>query len=478
MSIFSAFSDAWRNRHKMGDEHQTRELAAFLPAALEIQHAPPNPLAKVLSRTLMILFTLGVIWAFVGEVNIVASAEGKIIPSSRVKQIQPLDKAVVKRILVKEGQRVKQGQALIELDSTLTHADENRLSSEKHRAELQLAIKEGLFVLLNQADNKINNSEKNSQAFISFESVTFQAPEDTLTAEYQLHKQLLWQQWQQYQSQGQSLHSSLTENKAQQRASQAIITKLAQTLPIISKRAKTMKGLFDKKLMAETEFLVLEQQRIEQTQDLAAERHRLTQLRASNTGIHNQLNTLTAQTKATTLAEIAELQRQCASLQEELAKAHDLNAKQTLYAPVSGQVQELAINTVGGVVMEAQQLMLIVPDESQLEVEVFLDNKDIGFVFEGMDAEVKIHTFPFTKYGLIEGHIISISDDATVDEQQGLIYRMNLLMDKNTIWVDEREVKLMPGMAVTAEVKTGKRRIIEFFLAPLLRYKNESIRER
>lgn len=127
---------------------------------------------------------------------------------------------------------------------------------------------------------------------------------------------------------------------------------------------------------------------------------------------------------------------------------------------------------------EAQQLMLIVPDESQLEVEVFLDNKDIGFVIEGMDAEIKIHTFPFTKYGLIDGHITSISDDATIDEQQGLIYRMNLVMDKNTIWVDEREVKLMPGMAVTAEVKTGKRRIIEFFLAPLLRYKDESIRER
>lgn len=473
MSIFTAFSDAWRNRHKMGDEHQTRELAAFLPAALEIQHAPPNPLAKVLSRTLMLLFTLGVIWALIGEVNIVASAEGKIIPSSRVKQIQPLEKAVVKQILVKEGQRVKQGQALIELDSTLTHADENRLSSEKHRAQLQLAIKESLLSLLNQADKENKTSQH-----ATFENVSFQSPEQTLEAEHQLHKHLLWQQWQQYKAQRQTLYSSLIENKAQQSGSRATIVKLEQTLPIISKRAKTMKGLYDKKLMAETEFLVLEQQRIEQTQDLAVERHRLNQLQASHTGIKDQLNSLTAQTKATTLAEIAELQRQCASLQEELTKAQDLNAKQTLYAPVSGQVQELAINTVGGVVMEAQLLMLIVPDEPQLEVEVFLDNKDIGFVQEGMDAEIKIHTFPFTKYGLIDGHITSIADDATVDEQQGLIYRMNLLMDENTIWVNEREVKLMPGMAVTAEVNIGKRRIIEFFLAPLLRYKDESIRER
>lgn len=192
----------------------------------------------------------------------------------------------------------------------------------------------------------------------------------------------------------------------------------------------------------------------------------------------SQLQTLTAQTKAKTLQEIAEYQRQLASLDEELAKASDLNAKQILYAPVSGQVQELAINTVGGVVTEAQQLMLIVPNEEQLEVEVFLENKDIGFVAEGMNAEFKIHTFPFTKYGVIDGQVITVSDDATVDEKRGLIYGMHLLMHKNTIWVDNKEVRLMPGLAVTAEVKTGTRRIVEFFLAPLLKHGNESLRER
>jgi hemolysin D len=141
-------------------------------------------------------------------------------------------------------------------------------------------------------------------------------------------------------------------------------------------------------------------------------------------------------------------------------------------------VQELTVNTVGGVVTDAQQLMLIVPDEVQLEVEVFLENKDIGFVEEGMPAEIKVHTFPFTKYGLIGGEVTMISDDATVDEQRGLIYGMQLAMAKNTIGVNGKSVKLMPGMAVTAEVQTGKRRVIEFFMAPLLRHKQESIRER
>lgn len=468
MSAWAVFKDAWQNRHQIGSEHHTRELAAFLPAALEIAHAPANPLAKWLGRLLILLFTLGVIWAMFGEVNIVASAEGKIIPSSRVKQIQPLEKAVVKAILVSDGQYVKQGQALIELDSALTDADEKRLSSELHSAGSQLAIQHAFIDLLDTAlPNQVNK-----------ESLIIDLPDEVSEAQRLLHRDLLWQQWQQYQSQQSNLLNNLSEIKAEQAATRAIIKKLQQTLPMITKRTDTMAALYEQRLVPETEHLELEQERIEQTQDLAAERQRLKQLRASEAGLQDQLNTLVAQTKTNTLTQVTELQRQYSSIKEELAKATDLNAKQILYAPVSGQVQELAINTVGGVVMEAQQLMLIVPDEQQLEVEVFLENKDIGFVQEGMPAEIKIHTFPFTKYGLIDGEITTISDDATIDEQRGLIYGMHLLMNQNTIEVKGKDVRLMPGMAVTAELKTGERRVIEFFLAPLLRYKDESIRER
>jgi hemolysin D len=165
-------------------------------------------------------------------------------------------------------------------------------------------------------------------------------------------------------------------------------------------------------------------------------------------------------------------------MNEELIKARDVNAKQILYAPVAGHIQELAISTIGGVVKEAQILMLIVPDGEHLEVEVFLENKDIGFVNEGMTAEIKIHTFPFTKYGIIDGEVITVSDDATLDEKRGLIYGMRLLMTKNTLRVNDKDVKLIPGMAVTAEMQIGHRRLIEFFMAPLLRYRQEGLRER
>lgn len=470
MNALDIFKDAWKDRGSMGDAHKSRELAAFLPAALEIQEAPPNPITQWLARALIVLVTLAIIWACVGKVNIVATAEGKIIPSSRVKVIQPLEKAVVKNILVSSGEYITKGQPLIELDSTLAHADKNRVIGELQSMQLKLAVNRALLELLalpTQQQQQINLA---TLALTQLDGVSEQ--------NHQLHKQLLWQQWQQYSAEYQTLKNTQLKTAAEQAMTQEIIHKFEQTLPIINQRTESLKQLYSQHFVSEADYLQLEQERISQRQNLAAEKQRLKQLIAAEAEVQQQSKSLTAQINATKLAEVSEIQRQIATLQEELTKASDIHAKHILYAPVSGRVQELAINTIGGVVTDAQQLMLIVPDETQLEVEVFLENKDIGFVHEGMAAEIKIHTFPFTKYGVINGQVTIISNDATVDEQRGLIYGMRLLMEENRLIVNGKETKLMPGMAVTAEMQTGKRRIIEFFLAPLMQHGKESIRER
>ena len=166
------------------------------------------------------------------------------------------------------------------------------------------------------------------------------------------------------------------------------------------------------------------------------------------------------------------------SLQEELNKARDLNRKQLLTSPVDGIVQDLAIHTVGGVVTSVQELMKIVPENQTLEVEAWLQNQDIGFVETAQSAEIKIHTFPFTKYGVIDGAIEKISADAIADEQQGLIYKTTFSMDKTWLNVEGKTVNLVPGMGVSVEVKTGKRLLIEYVLTPLLKYKMDSVEER
>nr|VFK19808.1 MAG: hemolysin D [Candidatus Kentron sp. LFY] len=473
MSAWALLKDAWKNRDKMGDAKQSRELAAFLPPALEIQESPPNPLARWLAWSLLALVLIAIGWAILGRVNVVASAEGKIIPSSRVKQVQPLEKGVVKAILVNEGEYVTQGQSLIELDATLTSADQNRLQTELHSTEWNLAVNRALLTQIERA-----TAGQGNQKPIQRHQLSLTAPSSTTTRERRLYRHLLWQAWRQYWSQYQSLQGNLRKTQAQQAVSREIITKLEQTLPIVTKRARMLQKLHKKSFASEADYLEAEQERIQTRQDLAAEKQRQKELLAAESEAREQINAHIAQSSTTLLTQITDQQRKMAALREELIKATDRNDKQILHAPVAGRVQELAINTVGGVVTEAQQLLLIVPDEEQLEVEVFLENKDIGFVREAMPAEIKIHTFPFTKYGVIDAEITNVSDDAILDEQRGLLYRMQLRMVKNTIRINGKAVKLQPGMAVTAEVRTGKRRIIEFFLAPLLRAKSESIRER
>ncbi len=178
------------------------------------------------------------------------------------------------------------------------------------------------------------------------------------------------------------------------------------------------------------------------------------------------------------MESLAEAERKAASLTQERVKADSRQRLMTLVAPVDGTVQQLAVHTVGGVVTEAQVLMVVVPTDEALEVDAFLENKDIGFVRAGQEAVVKIETFPFTRYGTVAATVAHVSDDAIADEKKGLIYSARARLARTSIRVDERMVNLSPGMAVTVEIKTGQRRVIEYFLSPLLQYQDESLRER
>lgn len=462
---WQALCDAWQHRGKLGDKNLSSEERSFLPAALEIQETPPSPAGRFLAWSLMLLFFIGVLWACFGHVDIVAVAEGKIIPSGRVKQIQPLEKGVVKVIHIAEGQQVQKGDPLIELDQTLTGADQERVTRELAFVGHALAREQAFLKLL-----------ENLGQDLKLQQVSSALPANKNNSTEQQH--MLWQQWLGYQSRRETLRAQLAEKQAEKQAGLEVIKQLESTLPLITRRVQTLKTLVDKNMAPEMQYIELEEQRIQQSQMLAAEQVRQQQYSAAVKSIEKQLQTLDADTRAQTMAEIQEFERRSQGIMQELSKVTDINARQILYAPVTGEVQQLAVHTIGGVVTPAQPLMVIVPRAEQLEVDALIENKDIGFVHEGQAAEVKIHTFPFTRYGIIDAEVIDISEDAIVDEQRGLIYKTRLKLAKSTLWVDEKEIDLIPGMAVSAEVKTGQRRLIEYFLAPLMRYGNESVRER
>ena len=164
---------------------------------------------------------------------------------------------------------------------------------------------------------------------------------------------------------------------------------------------------------------------------------------------------------------------------EELVKLERLRRGHDVLSPIAGVVEQLQVHTVGGFVEAGQALLVVVPEDGVLEVEALLENKDIGFVEVGHRAEVKLDAFPYTKYGLLEGVVVDLSDDAIEDEQRGLVYRVRVRLLESSVDVgDGKKVPLISGMSATVEIKTGERRVIEFFLSPLLEHKSESLNER
>ncbi len=498
----------WNERAKLGDQDLARQELAFLPAALEIKEKPPHPASRVTAWVLICMFTIGLVWACLGEVDIVATAEGKIIPSGQVKQIQPYERAVVSTILVKEGQWVKQGQALIELDRGQTRANQKQLEQELQQNRLNhqrleyfkryldyVVQSNGLTSALTVAPDsnkqgtslpvsdkrrdKPETAAKTSPAVqTSIQSgAELDWPESTA---YQQQQQtlLLQQQREGVYSELMRLQQQLADRAAEQEVNQALINKLKGTLPLITQRVEALKKLMQQKMAARVQYLELEQNRVEQQQDLIAARASDRRLIAQIEELRHQRYTFVTQSRSDNLQQLLQSDREFLSLTEEFNKAKDLNRKQVLTSPVDGFVQELAVHTVGGVVTEAQPLMKIVPEHQQLEVEAWLENKDIGFVYPEQQAEIKIHTFPFTKYGIIDGKVETVSADATVDEQRGLIYKAKVLLAKDSLLVEGRNVPLVPGMSVSTEIKIGKRLLIEYITAPLLRYKSESLDER
>lgn len=454
----------WKNLPQWSERGVNRSLRDFLPPSLEVLEKPPHPAPRVLLWVTVAIFVVGVAWAVLGKVDIVTSAEGKIIPGGKVRVIQPLEKGVVSAILVKDGEFVTQGQPLVELDQTQNAADLSRTRNELSFVTHRLARRRVLSEWLGQ-ENPLT---------LTFASMREQISERNLSVD----ARLLYEEWHSLVVDIETLRSQLAERQSELNTSKIIIQQYNATLPLLQSRVDAIKYLYEQRVVARMEYLTLEEERQRQLHALEAEVSRSEQLASAITSVERQIAATKAKNLSEVLVQVDDLERQRESLEQELAKLTDIGKKMILTSPVDGTVKGLAINTVGGVVNEAEVLMEVVPLDEVLEVEAFVGNQDIGYVMEEQSAEVKIHTFPFTRYGVIAAKVESIAKDATVDEKQGLIYRTRLSLAENTLMVDGRQTQLMPGMAVTAEITTGKRRLIEFFLAPLLRAKQESLRER
>ena len=448
---------AWRAQSTrqlgMASGGRTRE---FLPAVLEIEQAPPSPIGRAISWTIIGVFISGVLWATVGWIDIVATAQGKIIASGYSKVIQPYETGVIASIHVLDGQVVTRGQVLIELDPTQNRADRDRASNEYRAAKVDAA---------------------RLRALIAGRS-TFEEPKDGDPPYVALQQQLLRDQLTEYEARVGAARDLIEQRRAALEETKENVRRLESTLPMEEEKADTFKRLLEQEAASKLDFLQAEQQRIDKTQELAGQRKKVMQDSAAlSEAQHNYRVTMTEFQQAKQ-AELSTIETKAASLMQDVTKAGQRTDLQRLMSPIDGVVQQLAVHTVGGVVTPAQELLIVVPQDHPVEVEAQLENKDVGFVKEGQEVEIKIETFPFTLYGTIPGKVLSVSDDAAPIEKVGLVYPTRVSMDRSTIEVDGKQVNLSPGMVATVEIKTGKRRLIEYLLSPLLKSVKESLRER
>ena len=433
----------------------------FLPAILEVTETPPSPTGRLVMWSILILIVVGLVWAFLGHINEVAVAQGKVIPSGQAKTVQVKNKGIIKEIMVEEGQQVQEGDVLVVLDPTTTSADYDSL--KKRAAYYKLDIQR-------------LTAELSDQPFTPEEDEDLEAHD--LAAEIALYQS----RTSDHQTQRQSRQDVIDQKRAKLQATQTTYEKYANGLKIAQEKERRLQELKEQNAISEFQLLEQQKETIEYAKNAQAELESVSSIQAEIAEAEQNLANVDAAYRKDIMTALVEAKKEYYSITESIKKADEDSRMATIIAPSSGRVYNLSVHTVGGIVTEAQPLMQIVPEDVTLEFEVYADNKDIGFIKSNMEAEVKVETFNFQKFGMIKAAVEEISADAVnepSDPERNKKFKLILKpTEKNSVDVFGEEVPLTVGMNVTAEIKIKEKRIVDFFLDPFRKYTSEALRER
>lgn len=454
------FQAAWAERDAHTPPSRLVHEAAFLPAHLELMETPVHPASHWTMRVITLLVLSILLVATLGKLNIVVVAQGQLIPDSNVKIVQPAITGVVRDILVRDGQHVAAGQPLLALDARQATADVVTAHADHLQAALAMARARAL--LQSEATNQ------------------FVAPTPVPEAsalDLQQTVDLAQQTWDAYKAKIQGAKDELRARQADLSSTQQEIAKLQATAPLARQQADIYRKLAASKDVAQIDYLDRERTAEEQAHELEAQRSHALQLEAT---IHQQQADLSGIASEFLRDQRLELEKDAkdfVTYKDEETKATTRQALMTLTAPVAGTVQQLAVHTVGGVVTTAQALLEIVPSDT-LRVKATIENRDVGFVHVGQPVVVKVAAFPYTHYGYLTGTVTELANDAAQDKKRGSVFVVYARLSSNKMQIDQQWVTLTPGMAVSAEITTGRRRVISYFLGPLIQHAQESLHER
>ncbi len=436
---------------------------AFLPAVLEVTETPPSPTARIIAWVLVGFVSIALLWAWIGRVNEVAVAEARTVASGRSKLLQPAEGGIITAIHVRDGQQVREGELLVELDTTITSAERDRLRTELLAARVQAARLRALLATMEEGRDPLE---------------AFAPPPETGADKRDRQRVLLLAEVAEQRARQAGFIEEIARRQAERVTTEAVVRRLTDIIPLIQARSDARATLARDGHGSRLIFLEQRQQLVEAQHDRVIQTQRMAEIDAAVTALQGQARAQAAEFLRARHAELTEAERQVATLSQELVKAEQRSVQTRLTAPIDGTVQQLAVHTVGGVVQAAQQLMVIAPRDDRLELEAMVLNRDIGFVQPGQSVEVKLETFTFTRFGLVPAEVVSVSADAIQDERRGLVYAARIRLLRDTIVINGRETALVPGMAATAEIQTGRRRVISYLLSPIARYGHEAMRER
>ncbi len=445
-----------------------RPSGDFLPGSLRLQEQPPSPIPRRLLYWLLALLVLGSLWLVFGRLDIVAVAEGRLAPRTSLKIVQPSDPGTIVEILVTEGEVVLPGQLLLRLDPSLHEAETRALQAELAQRTLQLRR-----IDAELADRPLRRLADDSPE-------TFARVEAQFRADRTTYKDALAQE-----------AAAVARTAQDLRAAMAVQDKLARTVPIYQTMAERYATLQTEGFVSELFGLERQRDRIEKEQDLAAQNYTVASARANLTQAQRRLAQVDSTYRQQLHGERAQAAGQRVRAEEELAKQLRRAGALDLRAPQAGVVKDLATHTVGTVVSPGTVLLTLVPIGEELQADVLVRHVDAGFVHVGQGAKIKLATYPFQKYGLVEGTVVLVSPDAgdsatarhdAADQEFGAPvpsgYRVRIDLARQSIAFAGLSLPLASGMQAVAEIRLGDRTLLEYLLAPVQKAWHEAARER
>lgn len=465
----ATFTEARQSHGRRSREAEAAALE-FSPSLLRLQDSPPAPLGRSVLYTLLALLAALLAWATWGQLDIVAVAQGKLVPESFLKIVQPAEAGIVRQILVKEGETVREGQVLMRMDSVASEADGKTLELDRRRKAMTLR----------RLDAEIGEHE-------------FSALSQDSAA---LFRELLAQ----FRANRTALESALGAERANlQKARQDLATamqvsaKLSEILPHYRAQDEAFENLVKDGFAGAIMGSEKRRDRIEKEQELKTQRHVIESARAAITLSETRLQQIRSDNRRQLHAERHEVEAQLEKLSQELGKQAHRQELLELRAPQTGIVKDLATHTAGTVVQPGTVLLTVVPDGERLKAEVWVDNQDIGFVRPGQIVRLKLAAFPFQRYGMIDGTIEHVGADSSdsstasgggerrsVRDPVSMPLAYKALVSLRSMVIDHAggQLALAPGMQTNAEILLGRRTVLEFLLSPVQQAFHEAARER